>query len=38
MNGIRCDNCGAGYRPGQLMNCSSCKKEFCGSCERDHGC
>jgi DNA polymerase II large subunit len=38
MNGIKCDNCGAGYRPNMLADCIKCKGEFCDTCHRDHGC
>jgi len=36
MNGIQCDDCGAGYRPGMLADCPKCKLEFCDSCSREH--
>lgn len=38
MNGTACDACLTGYRPGQLIQCSTCKGEFCSSCQNNHGC
>ena len=38
MNGIACDECGAGYRPGMLADCPKCKSEFCDTCVREHTC
>jgi len=38
MNGISCDECSAGYRPGMLADCVKCKGEYCDSCHRNHKC
>ena len=38
MNGIQCDECGAGYRPGMLADCPKCNSEFCDTCVREHAC
>jgi len=38
MNNIQCDECGAGYRPGMLADCTKCKGEYCDTCHRDHAC
>ena len=38
LNGIRCDECGAGYRPNILADCPKCEGEFCDSCHRNHKC
>jgi len=38
MNGISCDECSAGYRPGMLADCTKCNGEYCDSCHRNHKC
>jgi len=38
MRGINCDECGIGYKPGQLIDCRVCGAELCGGCMRIHTC
>lgn len=39
MNGISCDECNAGYKPGMVKRCDRCGGEFCGDCLKNgHSC
>ena len=39
MNGMICDECGTGYKPGMVEDCpNKCGKEFCVDCLYNHGC
>jgi len=38
MNGIKCDECMAGYKTVDIKDCTQCLGEFCDVCIANHTC